>query len=325
MIGRPTVQMNLLDGALANRKKRSRREKALQAIGSLVDWDALVKEIEPLYKQSKRGRPSVPIRYMIKILVLQNLYNLSDPEMEDALIDRLSFQRFVGLSFMDEIPDFTTIWRFRERLAKGDVLDKLFNMVVEMIEKKGKVLRKGQISIIDATLVSAARKPPKPGQENSSQKDSDARPAKKGNKGYYGYKGHINMDKDTGLVQRAQLTPANVHDSRVFEKLLRGTERAVFADKAYDSRARKRRLRSEGIFYGILERGRRNHPLTERQKQHNHRKSRIRNPVERVFAHLKRWSGYSRVRYVTLERNALQFMLHCMAYNLKRGLVLAAA
>ena len=169
MTGRPTVQMNLLDGALSSRRKRSRGEKALLAIEALVDWDELVKVIEPLYKESRRGRPSVAIKYMIKILVLQHLYNLSDPRMEDALIDRLSFQRFVGLTFMDEIPDFTTIWRFRERLAKGNVLEELFTKVRDMIEKHGKTVHKGQISIIDATLVEAARKPPKPEQK---EKDS---------------------------------------------------------------------------------------------------------------------------------------------------------
>ena len=133
------------------------------------------------------------------------------------------------------------------------------------------------------------------------------------------------MDRETGLVQRARLTPANVHDSKEFEALLRGDERAVFADKAYGSDERKRRFRDQGVVYGILDRARRNRPLTSRQKRGNRRKSKVRNPVERVFGHLKQWLGYTRVRYVSLQRNTVQFMFLCMAYNVKRGLALQAA
>ncbi len=95
MIGKPTRQLNLVDGALTNRKKCSRTEKTLRRIDKLIDWSVLVEEIEGLYKPTKRGRPSIPVLYMIKILFLQTLYNLGDAEMEDALIDRLSFQRLV--------------------------------------------------------------------------------------------------------------------------------------------------------------------------------------------------------------------------------------
>ncbi|NOX36852.1 MAG: transposase, partial [Calditrichaeota bacterium] len=125
MIGKPKSQLSLLDSAFNNRTKRSRSDQLLKQIDALVDWKRLEKEIEPLYKPSRRGRPTVPIIYSLKCLFLQYLYKLSDPQLKDALIDRLSLQRFLGIRFEEEIPDFTTIWRSQERLAKSGVLEKL--------------------------------------------------------------------------------------------------------------------------------------------------------------------------------------------------------
>jgi len=322
MIGKPTRQLNLVDSILTNRKKRSRSDKMLSEIDQFINWSVLVKEIEPLYKNSKRGRPSIPIVYMIKILFLQYLYDLSDPELEDALIDRLSFQRFVGLSFSQEVPDFTTIWRFRERLVRAHLSDKLFERIQQMLEARQLLLKKG--TLVDATLVTAARKKPKQGAGPSPQQDRDARATKKGKKGYFGYKGHVGVDQDTGLIHHAKFTSAQVHDSQVLDQVLTGKEQAVFADKAYDSAQRKRQFRRKGVYYGILEKAHRNRPLSQRQRRNNRRKSRVRNGVERVFAHLKRWYGYSRVRYVNYGRNKLQFLFLCMVYNVRHGLALMA-
>ena len=136
MIGRPKSQLSILDSVFNTRRKRSRSDKFLEQIDELVDWKLLEKETEPLYKLSRRGRPTVPIIYSLKWLFLQYLYKLSDRQLEDASIDRLYFQRFLGISFEEEIPDFTTIWRFRERLAKCGVLEKLFGHIINMLEEK---------------------------------------------------------------------------------------------------------------------------------------------------------------------------------------------
>ncbi|MDQ7051876.1 MAG: IS5 family transposase [candidate division KSB1 bacterium] len=325
MIGSPVKQLNLADSAFSNRKKRSRTEKQLDEINAFIDWSKLVKKVEKTYKKSKRGRPSIPIIYMLKILILQRLYDLSDPEMEDALIDRLSFQRFVGFSFSEEVPDFSTIWRFRERLVKAELIDELFDEVLQMIEQTGHRLVRGKMTLVDATIVPASRKAPKEDEPQSPQKDADARATKKGNKGYFGYKGHVGVNQETGIVHSARFTAANVHDSQEFDALLTGQEQAVFADKAYDSADRKRHFRRQGIYYGIMEKAHRNRPLSKAQKTLNRHKSRIRCQVERVFAQLKRWYGYTRVRYVNHGRNKLQFLLLCMIYNIRRALTLVAA
>jgi len=258
-----------------------------------------------MYKDSKRGRPSVPIIVALKCLVLQYLYNLSDPALEDALIDRLSFQRFLGISFDTELPDFTTIWRFRERLIKADLLDEIFTSVLEQLDRRNLIIRKG--TLVDATLVQAARKKAKNKStgdgtvKRSSQKDHDASGTQKGGKQYYGYKGHIATDEGSNIIRRIRFTTASVHDSREFNNLICGDERSVFADKAYADDNIKRNLREKGIYCGIMDKGRRGRPkLSKKQKKKNTWKKKVRNAVERPFAHFKKHMGFRSVRYVNL-------------------------
>jgi len=331
MVGKPKSQVSLLDSAFSRRKKRSRSDSLLQKIDKFVDWRQLEAICLPMYKASRRGRPTIPIEFSLKCLILQYLYNLSDPALEDALVDRLSFQRFLGISFESEIPDFTTIWRFRERLSKAGLLDQVFDAVVEQLEQRNSILRRG--SLIDATLVQAARRPPKQdspqesnpssGGRESSQKDRDASSVKQGKKFCYGYKGHISVDQGSGIIRKRSFTSACVHDSRQTGELICGDEQALFADKAYANDELKRTCRKEGVFYGILDKGRRNRPLSQKQKKANKRKSSIRNAVERPFAWFKRMLGYRMVRYVNLRRNALQFTFLCIIHNLKRGVCLS--
>ena len=155
MIGRQDSQISILDGALNTRTKISRSDTLLKKIDTFVNWEELEAHCTGMYKDSRRGRPTFPIIFSLKCLILQYLYNLSDPALEDALIDRLSFQRFLGNSFDSDIPDFTTIWRFRDRLIKANLLDKIFDSILEQLDEKNIILRKG--TLIDATLIHAAR------------------------------------------------------------------------------------------------------------------------------------------------------------------------
>lgn len=328
MVGKAKTQVSLLDSAFSRRKKRSRSDDLLKKIDQFVDWHRLEDICRPMYKASRRGRPTVPIQFSLKCLILQYLYDLSDPALEDALIDRLSFQRFLGISFESEIPDFTTIWRFRERLNNSGLLDKVYEEILQQLESRNTILRRG--TLIDASLVQAARRPPKDesspasGPAGSSQQDREASAVKRGNKFCFGYKGHIAVDQGSGIIRKRSFTSACVHDSQQTEQLICGDEKSVFADKAYASDDLKRSFRERGIYYGILDKGRRNRPLSQKQKQANKRKSRIRNAVERPFAWFKRMLGYRLVRYVNLRRNALQFTFLCIVHNLRRGVCLSA-
>jgi len=256
----------------------------------------------------------------------QYLYGLSDPALEDALIDRLSFQRFLGISFDTEIPDFTTIWRFRERLITAGLLKKIFKNVLKQLDKRNVILRKG--SLVDETLVQVARKKNKNDRSNdesgrSPQKDHDATGTQKCGRQYYGYKGHISVDEGSNIILLVRFTTASVHDSRELDNLLCGDERSVFADKAYANDTTKRTMRKSNIYYDILDKGRRSYPkLSDKQEKAKKCKSRVRNAVERLFAHFKQYMGYRTVRYVNLKRNEIQFMFLCLIHNIRRGISL---
>jgi transposase, IS5 family len=115
-------QMTLADAlvGMSRRKKVSKAVATLGTISGLVNWSELATIVSVLDKtqSSKGGRPPIDFEVKLKMLFLQHTFNLSDEELEDQLIDRLSFQQFVGLSFDEEIPDFTTIWHFKEGLVK---------------------------------------------------------------------------------------------------------------------------------------------------------------------------------------------------------------
>ena len=333
MIRKQPLQMSILDSAFSGRKKRSRSDKLLESMDTFIDWAPLVSQCEVMFKKSNRGRPTTPILLSLKCLFIHFLYGLSEPGLEDALIDRLSFQRFLGISFDEEIPDFTTIWKFKARLIKHKLHDKIFDTIINQLESANLILKKG--TLIDATIVQSARKPNK--QETSSaenkenevkkrspQKDYDASHTKKGNKKYYGYKGHIAVDEGSNIIRKKAFTTASPHDSQKREELICGDEASVFADKAYDNDEVKRNFRKEGIYYGILDKGRRGRPLSKSQKQRNKKKSRVRNAVERPFAHFKNLYHFSSVKYLTVERNDLHFTFLCMIHNVRRGIALCA-
>ena len=285
------------------------KDHFLKVIDQKIDWKPIEKELNKLYP-SKRGRPSYPPLMMFKALLLENWYNLSDPALEEAIRDRISFQWFLGLSFTDDIPDETTICRFRGLLADRGLNDKLFRLVNKQLDSMGLILKRG--SLIDATLVEANRRP---------GGDPDADWTKRGKKVHYGYKVHMTVDQGSEIIRNVDLTPASVHDSNKFVEMICGDEGAVFADKAYDKDGRKAVLREYGIYCGIMNKGRRNRKLSRRQKRLNKAFSKVRSAVERPFGVLKRSYGWSRVRYVGLVKNRAHIFMASICFNLKKMVV----
>lgn len=321
MIGKQKTQYSLLDGVFNRRHKKSRTDILLTKIDKFVDWKHLERLCETMYKDSRKGHPSIPVVVALKCLILQYLYDLSDPALEDALIDRLSFQRFAGITFDDDIPDYSTIWRFRERLIKADLYEAIFAEIDRQIDRQGLILRRG--TLVDATLVQAARKKKRidDATSKSSQQDTDATATKRGNKSMFGYKGHIGVDQGSGIIRRVRFTTASVHDSQERDNLIIGDERAIFGDKGYADTAFKQECRAKGVYYGILDKGKRGRPnLSTRQKKRNKIKSRIRSAVERPFAHFKGLQGFRRTRYVNLVRNEFHFFFLCMIENIRTGI-----
>jgi IS5 family transposase len=257
---------------------------------------------------------------MFKALLLQQWYGLSDPGLEEAICDRLSFQRFLGLSLADPVPDETRICRFRNRLAQAGLGERLFALLDEQLQAKGLIVRRG--SLVDATLIKAQTHPTPKGEPNPHP---EADWTRRGKDGHFGYKVHLSVDQGSGLIRRLALTPASAAESHLFEEMVRGDEAAVFADGAYAKDVRKAALRSRGIFCGIINWPWRYRPISEKQKRRNKFFSRVRRAVERVIGTWKRRYGLERCRYLGLRRNLNHLWLKGMCYNLRKMLVLQGA
>jgi len=291
----------------------------LRKIDGQINWRPFEKLMEPLYHPTQ-GRPSHPPVMMFKALLLQQWYSLSDPGLEEAIGDRLSFRHFLGLSFADPVPDETRICRFRNMLAEANLAERLFAMLEEQLQAKRLIVRRG--TLVDATLIKAQPHPPRRGE---SSPDPDADWTSRGKDGHFGYKAHLSVDQGSGLIRRLGLTGANFPESYLFEEMVIGDEAAVFADAAYTKRTRKKALRGQGVFCGIISRAWRCHPLSGRQKKRNKFFSRVRRAVERVIGTLKWRYGLERCRYLGLKRNHNHLWLKGICYNLKKMLVLQGA
>lgn len=318
-------QLTLAENMFSARSKTSRVVVTLNKIKVLVDWETLEKDVSIIdkSKDGKGGRPRIPIAWMLRMLFIQNLYNLSDPELEDQLIDRKSFQDFVGLHQGVEIPDFTSFWRFKEALIIHGLTDTLFEHINEQIENRGLFVKKGTAT--DATIIQSTTRPlsnkkrEELAVEPSSQIDTDAGSTSKAGKKYFGYKGHIGVDVESKLIRKRTFTSASPHDSTEFENLLSGDERGIWADSAYVNKELKRAARFLAIYFGVLDRAARSHPLSNKQKRNNRKKSAVRAVVEHPFAFMKTKMHLLKATAKTLERNALIFSMNCINYNLLRA------
>ena len=311
--------------SFSRRKKISRAVGTLSEIEKVVDWRALVEIVKGLDRTQggRGGRPPISFEIKLKMLFLQYTFNLSDEELEDQLIDRLSFQQFVGLGYDQEIPDFTTFWHFKEALVREKLMDKVFASILGQIEERGLILKKG--TIVDATIIPSANQPLSKAKrerlerEPSSQIDTDARSTAKGGKRLFGYKGHIGIDAGSKIIRKRAFTPAQVHDLREMENLMSGDEESIWADKNYRTRRHKTAAREMGIYYGVLDKRTRGKQLSQSQLKLNQKKSRVRAAVEHPFAFMK---GKLKVRVLAAKnqmRNNLRFDMWCIVYNVLRA------
>lgn len=301
------------------------RNARLERIAALIDWtpvEALVKRVRP----GTTGRPPYRALAMVRALLLQQWYGLSDPGLEEALSDRVSFRRFCGLALEEPTPDETTLCRFRLALVEAGLGEPLFAEVSRQLDAAGYMIKTG--TLVDASLVEAAVRRPAdrstpPGEESRSAHDPDANWTRtpKGRQPFFGYKIHLGVDQGSGLIRSRAVTPAKTYESEVADDLILGDERAVYADKAYEKRARREALRARGVHDRIQHRRVRGQPrLPHWQHVRNGLIGRIRSAVERTFSTLKRGPyGFHRMRYRGLARCRLHLDLAAIAYNLRRA------
>ena len=326
-------QLSLADGLVSRRAGLNER---LDRAGALLDWRAVERALAPLAR-SGRGAPGYGVLVLFKAVLLAQWHNLSDEAMEAALDDRVSFRRFCGLGLMDEVPDHSTLWRFREALGKAGLERAVFAEIERQLERRGLMVKQG--TLVDASLVAAQARPPRkleaseppavPGERpasllRKSEVDPDAGWTRRGRMRLFGYKAHVGVDEGSGLIRRQRLTGAEINDTVVADELIAGDEGAVYADKAYDTHARRARLKALGIKARIQRRPNKHHPvLAARDIRRNRLIGRVRGRVETVWAFMKRIWHFDRVRYFNAARNRTQFALLCIAYNLQRGTRLA--
>jgi transposase, IS5 family len=201
----------------------------LEAIDKAFDWGAFEVLLSPIHGSSK-GAPGYPPVTMLKIILLQQWYTLSDPAAEEAVRDRLSFRRFCGIPLDRETPDHASIWRFRQTIDKLGLAQSLLAEANRQLDARGLIIKSG--TLVDATLIAAAVKRPYDGG-GVNARDPDARFTVKRAKTYFGYKAHVAVDEGSGLVRQAEMTSANVHDGSLAEALIQGDEEGYFADKVY--------------------------------------------------------------------------------------------
>jgi IS5 family transposase len=319
MARRDFRQLGLADSIVRRRGKKS---EWLDRLDTVLDWPALETIVAGIYA-SREGGLADPLLTYVKLLLLQQWYGLSDEGLEAAVDDRLSFRRFAGIPLAESVPDHSSIWRFREQLARHGLAEKLLAEVNRQLDARGLILRRG--TLIDATILEAAVRPPAGDAGEVSGHDPQAGWTKKNGRSRFGYKAHAAVDEGSGLVREVVMTPADVHDSVMGDGLVQGDEDAVYADKAYDDAARRKRLRKQGIEPRIMYQARRNRPLRPWQVAFNKAVAPIRAGVERLFATMKRAYGYRRVRYLGLARNDVQLQALCAAINLRRALALGLA
>jgi transposase, IS5 family len=312
-------QLGFMDAAVSRRGNGG--VDALAEIERQVDWSGFEILLNGLHA-SARGEAAYPPLVMFKVLLLQRWYGLSDPAMEAALSDRLSFMRFAGLSLEDRTPDHTTIWRFRDLLGREGLMERLVAELGRQLDRAGVVLRQG--TLIDASLVTSAARRPRLEEGRQSPVDPEARFGTGNERGRYvfGYKVHVAVDQGSGLVRGLAVTAANVQEVEVAPRLLKAASGRLYGDRGYDSDGLRAKAAEHGLGDGLMRR-RRGRDLTPAEIERNHALSLIRRAVEGVFGTMKRTYRLARLRAFSLARNATDLALFALAYNLRRWRVLA--
>lgn len=313
-----TGQLSLVEAFLGG--KAVGGASSLDRLSSLVKWYRFEKLLMRLRDEGP-GRAAWPPLVLFKALLLQSMYGLSDRDLEEALADRLSFRRFVGLGLDEGTPDHTVLSRFRNLLIGEGLVDRLFAELDRQLEKAGVMVKRG--TMLDATLIETVARPP---SDERASVDSDARfggPKGKGGS-TFGYKAHVGVDEGSGLIRSLITTPANVNETVVADQLLRGDEGFVLADAAYDTRARRARLKAEGVKPRIARRPNKHHPkLPARLQRYNHLIARRRAAVETTFATLKCRMRLTAIRYIGLAKANAQVLMAAIAFNMRRWAAIA--
>ena len=306
----------------------------LDALSAAVPWRQLVEPVLalPEYARyiadpSRPGERPIDPAVMLRCLLLAKWFNLSDPQLEEQLKDRISFRRFSGLGQADPTPDETTFVKFRKRLREAGLDAVLFDAIVGHLRKQGLSVKGG--TIVDARIIeqSTGRRTGGRGDDGEpvTTRDPEAGFTRKNGATYHGYKMHAATDANA-IVTKVIVSSATDHDSRHIDELVKDETHAVFADSAYSSAERRAALAARGVMPAIIyKRVRGQAELPDWQKRWNRVVARTRAIGEHPFAWMARLMNFGRCRYRGLRRNTFDIVMTTAAYNIKRAASLVRA
>lgn len=288
-----------------------------------IDWKPFIPLVRGVFHDDKivGGRPHTDELVVIRSMLLQSWYGLSDEDLEYQCHDRLSFRNFLG--FPESVPDFTTIWKIRDRLKQENVDVLIWAELQKQLDKKGYEIKKGVVQ--DATFVEAdlgrkryskEKRAKNNGEERAytekqkSHIDKDGSFSVKHGQIHYGYKNHVKIDVDHNLIRAIKTTTAKVHDGEI--DLVENGDIAAYRDKGYFGK----KLKAKNVLDKTMKRGTRAGKINGGQQKRNKAIGRIRSPGERPFGVIKRLFDGGRTTVKNLERVSIKELFKAIAYNL---------
>ena len=296
---------------------RTNKKEFLERMDQIIPWVEFVELIQPFYYKGERGNKPYPLELMLRIFILQNLYDLADMKVMNEVLDSRAFAAFCCISSPDDVPDGDTIGRFRNLLMEHDLQKNIFDAVLNLIAERGLILKKG--TIVDSTFIEA----PSSTKNQKKERDPEAHSSKKGSTWHFGYKAHIGVDRESGLVHHVVTTAANEHDVTVVNQLMHGDEDTLGGDSGYIGAEKRpdaitRNRKGKKIKYVICRKPSSIRKLSKSgqyaARKREHEKSSVRCKVEHVFAVVKKLFGYRKTRYRGLRKQtAKNFIMFALA------------
>jgi IS5 family transposase len=313
-------QITLTDLEYSNRKKKTKREEFLDSMDEIIPWSYWIDMIRPYYFNNKRGRKPIGIESMLRMYLMQIWFSLSDEGIEDSIYDSYAMRTFMHIDFNEQqVPDATTLLKFRHLLEKNKIGEKIFADVNKRLDEAGLIMHGG--TVVDASLIAA----PKSTKNQSGKRDPEMHQTKKGNEWYFGMKVHAGVDAATGYVHTLTGTSANVHDVSETSKLIRKEDHVVYGDSGYLGAPGREEIKKDEVLSQIEFRiNKRPSSLKMADdfkglnwdKKMEHDKSAIRCKVEHSFLIVKKQMGYAKVVYKGLEKNMHRFNILFASANL---------
>jgi IS5 family transposase len=315
------------------------KNNQLVSLNSMIDWSAIRKLLKGVHSRSvpnENGGFAYDVLSMFKAILLGQWHSLSDPKLEEALRVRLDFMVFTGFGMDGNVPDETTLCRFRNKLIESGLLDKLFEEINVELMQQGLMLRRAECAVVDATIIESAARPNRvvemyidrdesvvitDEEAVSESADPYAKWLKKGNRSYFGYKGYVATDSEEGHIIKLEVTPANSSEVRYFKEFTEGLDAdRILGDKGYASADNRESLKNRGIKDGIMHKASRGKALRASQKLFNKLVSKKRYIVEQAFGTLKRIFQMSRSNYIGLRKVSGQLKMKAICFNLLKSL-----